>query len=82
MARSAACVCAHLRVPPIAALVSPARCGHWRVQTRFRGPPATSNVDGRLAQERLFLHGTPNLTPAPDLEPPWVPYSLDTTSKR
>ncbi len=71
--------CARLRVPPIAALVDPARWGRWQVQIDTDGL-GDIYADGALAHPRLFLHGTALLTPARGPKSaPWVCYSMDTT---
>lgn len=71
-------VCAHLRVPPLAELVSDAQWGGWRLQLDSDGLGDVW-ANGRKVHERLFLHGMVDLVPASAKEQPWVCYSLDTT---
>lgn len=71
-------VCANLRLPPLASLVSPAKWGRWRLQLDHDGL-GDIFVDGKRLHEGLFLHGTKELTKAQPDALPWVAHSLDTT---
>ena len=72
-------LCARLDPPPLAKLIDPANWGAWRLQIDSDGL-GDVYVDGKLAAERVFLHGDVELRPARGGDDrPWICCSLDTT---